>query len=53
MLSRVEIATIKTELERLEENRQQCTDGGIRRVIDAWINEQREKLRSDSNSQLA
>jgi hypothetical protein len=44
MLSRAEIAKIKAEIEALEKARENCTDSGIRKLIDAWIEEQKKKL---------
>jgi hypothetical protein len=44
MLSPGEIATIKAEIKRLEEARKDCRDGGIRKQIDVWIEEQKKKL---------
>jgi hypothetical protein len=50
MLSSREITTIKAEIQWLEEERKNCTDSGIQRLIDAWIEGQRMKLRSESVS---
>ena len=48
MLSPGEIAKIKirTDIERLERARDQCADTGIRKLIEAWIEEQKQKLAS-------
>jgi|HubBroStandDraft_5_1064220.scaffolds.fasta_scaffold03208_9 hypothetical protein len=46
VLSPEEVATIKAEIERLEKARRDCNDGGIRKRIDAWIEEHKEKLES-------
>jgi hypothetical protein len=35
---------IKTELKELESARLQCTDTGIRKVIEEWIVEAKERL---------
>jgi hypothetical protein len=39
MLSSGEIAKIKADIARLEKARTECADGGIRRLIEAWIEE--------------
>jgi hypothetical protein len=44
MLSRGEVATIRAEIERLEKALRDCTDGGIRDRIKAWIEEEKKKL---------
>jgi hypothetical protein len=49
MLSPGEIATIRDEIKRLEKAYENCNDGGIRRRIDAWINEQKQKLESEQS----
>jgi hypothetical protein len=36
MLSPGEIARIRDEIKRLEEVRENCNDGGIRKRIEAW-----------------
>jgi len=46
MLSPGEIASIRDEIKRLEEARENCNDGGIRKRIEAWIKEQKQKLES-------
>jgi len=46
MLSPGEVAVIKAEIEKLEKARRECNDGGIRKRIDAWIEEQKKKLES-------
>lgn len=40
-----EIARIKTEIERLEKLHNECTDSGIRKRIEAWIEEEKKKLK--------
>jgi hypothetical protein len=49
MLSPGEIAQIKAEIERLERLCRECTDGGIRKRIEAWIEEEKKKLESRDN----
>jgi hypothetical protein len=49
MLSPKEIAKIKDEIKSLEESRLKCNDGGIKKRIDAWI-EELKKLESDNIS---
>jgi hypothetical protein len=44
MLSRGEVAMIRAEIERLEKALKECTDGGIRDRIKAWIEEEEKKL---------
>ena len=44
MLSPGAIAQIKAEIARLEDARKQCNDEGIMKVIEGWIEEQKEKL---------
>jgi hypothetical protein len=44
MLSPRAIAQIKAEIERLEEYRKTCSDDGIRKVIEGWIEQQKKKL---------
>jgi hypothetical protein len=46
MLSRGEVATIRTEIARLEKALKECTDSGIRKQIEVWIDDNRRKLRS-------
>jgi hypothetical protein len=47
MLSREEVAKIRGEIERLEKLRENCNDGGIKKSIDSWIEEQKKKLSED------
>jgi hypothetical protein len=42
-----EIARVRDEIKRLEEARENCNDGGIRKRIEAWIKEQKQKLESE------
>ena len=44
MLSPSAIGQIKAEIARLEEARKQCSDPGIVRVIEGWIEEQKRLL---------
>jgi hypothetical protein len=44
MLSPGEIAQTKAEIERLEKLREACTDSGIRKRIEAWIEAEKKKL---------
>jgi|HubBroStandDraft_1064217.scaffolds.fasta_scaffold221196_2 hypothetical protein len=43
-LSPEQIATIKAEIKRLEEDHNVCTDQGLQKVIDARIAEYKKKL---------
>jgi hypothetical protein len=43
------MATIKAEIKRLEKAREDCTDGGIQKRIDAWIEEHKKKLASGNS----
>ena len=47
MLSPREIARIKAEIKRLEQALKECTDGGIRHRIEAWIADEKKKLESE------
>jgi hypothetical protein len=42
MLSPGDIAKIKADIERLEKVRDECADSGIRKLIEAWIEEQKQ-----------
>jgi hypothetical protein len=44
MLSPEEMAQIKAEIRRLEQLREECTDSGIRKRIEAWIEAEKKKL---------
>jgi hypothetical protein len=48
MLSPKEIAKIKSEIELLENGREQCADSGLKKLIEAWIAKLRQKLESES-----
>jgi hypothetical protein len=47
MISRNEVAIIRSEIERLQKARNDCTDSGLQLRIDAWIEEQKQKLVAD------
>jgi hypothetical protein len=49
MLSPGDIARIRDEIKRLEEALANCNDGGIRKQIEAWIEEQKQKLESEQS----
>jgi hypothetical protein len=49
MLLPGEIAKIKADISRLEKARDECVDTGIRKLIEAWIEEQEQKLASGKN----
>jgi hypothetical protein len=46
MLSRRELASIRAEIERLETALKECTDSGIRKQIEVWIDSNKKKLLS-------
>jgi hypothetical protein len=46
MLTPEQITQIKAEVERLEKLREDCTDSGIRKRIEAWIEAETKKLKS-------
>jgi hypothetical protein len=50
MLSPEEIVQIKAEIERLEKLREQCSDGGLRERIEAWIEMEKKKLETNVRS---
>jgi len=49
MLSSGEIAKIRAEVKRLENARDKCSDGGVRKRIDAWIKERKQTLESEQS----
>jgi len=49
MLSRGEVATVRAEIERLEKALRECTDSGIRKRIEVWIDDNKKKLLSDES----
>lgn len=44
MFSREEVRKIKAEIERLEKVRKECTDSGIQKLIEIWIEKEKQKL---------
>jgi len=52
-LSRQELTAIKAEIERLETALSACNDSGIRKQIEVWIDEQKEKLISANSTSQA
>ena len=50
MLSRGGVAMIRAEIERLEKALKECSDGGIRERIKAWIEEEKKKLMAGEDS---
>jgi hypothetical protein len=51
MPARKKIAEIRAEIERLEKALSQCSDTGIRKVIEDWLAEARKRLASGQRSQ--
>jgi hypothetical protein len=49
MLSPQQIAAINVQIEKLEYARKQCSDSGIQKVIEGWINGEKMKLNSGNN----
>lgn len=50
MLSPMEIAKIKAEIEALEKAFRNCADSGLRKVIEDWIESSKQKLASAQKS---
>jgi len=50
MISRTDVGVIKADIERLERARDECTDSGLQRRIDGWIEEQKRRLVSEGGS---
>ena len=50
MLPPGEIAQIKAEIERLEQLRDDCSDSGIHKRIEAWIEAEKKKLESETET---
>jgi hypothetical protein len=50
MISRTEVAVIRSEIERLQKARNECTDSGLQQRIDAWIEEEKRKLVAEDSS---
>jgi hypothetical protein len=46
ILSPGELAIIRAEIERLETALKECTDSGIRKQIEVWIDDNKRKLLS-------
>jgi hypothetical protein len=53
MLSPGEIATLRNEIKRLEKAGENWNDGGIRKRIEGWIKEQKQKVESKQSKTLA
>ena len=49
MLSPQQIATITAEIEMLKHAREHCSDFGIQRLVDGWIECHRRMLESGKN----
>jgi|HubBroStandDraft_1064217.scaffolds.fasta_scaffold2701890_2 hypothetical protein len=49
MLQPIEVALINSEIEKLKHAREHCTDSGVRKLIDRWIEEQKMKLESGND----
>ena len=49
MLKPEEVAVINAEIDRLEKARKDCSDSGLRKWIEAVIEEQKKKLASGNN----
>jgi hypothetical protein len=47
MLSPGELAFLKSEIERLEKARRECSDSGIRKQIEVWIDDNKKKLHAN------
>ena len=50
MISRSDVAVIRAEIQRLQKARDECTDSGVQKQIDAWIEEQKRKLVAEDSS---
>jgi len=50
MLSSAEIARIKADIAMLEKAHESCTDTGIRKIIESWVREQKDKLMSERHA---
>jgi hypothetical protein len=46
MLSSQDVTRIKKDIATLEKGRDGCTDYGLQKLIDAWIQKAKEKLRA-------
>jgi len=49
-MSRIKPEDIKAEIERLEKALRDCSDSGIRRVIEEWIADAKRRLVSGQES---
>jgi hypothetical protein len=50
MISRNDVSVIRAEIERLQKARTECTDSGVQKRIDDWIEEQKRKLVPEDSS---
>ncbi len=48
-----ELAKLKAEIERLEKAFRECTDSGIRKVIEGWMEDARKRLAFTQKSSIA
>jgi hypothetical protein len=53
ILSPGEIARIESEIKKLEYAREHCTDSGIGKLIDRWIEDQKMQLDSGDSQKYA
>jgi hypothetical protein len=44
MIARSDVAVVRAEIQRLQKARDECTDSGVQKRIDVWIEEQKRKL---------
>lgn len=51
MISRTDVAVIRAEIERLQKAHRECMDSGVQKQIDAWIEEQKQKLVAGDSSE--
>ena len=51
MISRKDVAVIRTEIERLQRAHRECTDSGVQKQINAWIEAQKQKLVAEDSSE--
>jgi hypothetical protein len=52
MLSPQQTATIEAEIEKLKYARKHCSDSGVQKVIEGWIEGEKMKLNSGDNQGL-
>ena len=50
MLAAEEVAKIKAEVEKFEDALRECTDSGIRKLIEDWIADAKKRLEADQDS---